>query len=204
MKYKNGIIIFTLCFINIIDQLNGARILAVLHVPIYSHHVPFQPLWKELIKRGHELVLITNKPISINSTNFKQIKFNFELNTYIPNYIELRMNRKSFISFMKDDVFVISLYIVTKIFEHPEVKKLYAPDSKEKFDLIMIQMLSAPALYAFAERFNAPIIGNSFTYLLKLLKLLNCLIRLDKFEYNYCRKILKINAKINIFTKIYK
>lgn len=183
MKYKYGIIIFTLCFINIINQLSGARILAILHVPLYSHHVPFQPLWKELIKRGHELVLVTDKPISsINSTNFKQIKFNFDLK-YLPNYAELRLNRKSFISFMKDDVFITFLHISNRIFENVEVKKLYAPDSKEKFDLIMIQMLCAPALYAFAERFNAPIIGNSFTYyyLLRLL-LMNCLIRFDKFE----------------------
>lgn len=84
---------------------------------------------------------------------------------------------------MKDDVYIMLLHITNKIFEHPEVKKLYAPDSKEKFDLIMIQMLSAPGLYAFAERFNAPVIGKSFTYyyLLKLL-LINCLIRFDKFE----------------------
>lgn len=165
MKYKNGIVIFTLCFINIINQLNGARILAILHVPVYSHHVPFQPLWKELIKRGHELVLITCNPIpAINSTNLRQIKFNVDLK-YLPNYAELRLNRKSFISFMKDDVFVTCLHIAARIFEHPEVKKLYAPDSKEKFDLIMIQMLATPALYAFADRFNAPIIGNSFTLL---------------------------------------
>lgn len=84
---------------------------------------------------------------------------------------------------MKDDVFITFLHISNRIFENVEVKKLYAPDSKEKFDLIMIQMLCAPALYAFAERFNAPIIGNSFTYyyLLRLL-LMNCLIRFDKFE----------------------
>lgn len=49
--------------------------------------------------------------------------------------------------------------VVTRIYEFPQIRKLYAPDSNEKFDVVIAETLFTPGIYAFAHRFNAPLIG---------------------------------------------
>lgn len=52
----------TLYFIYTIYTIEGARILAVYPTPSISHQVVFRPLTNELVKRGHEVVVITTDP----------------------------------------------------------------------------------------------------------------------------------------------
>ncbi|KAJ8708784.1 hypothetical protein PYW08_010166 [Mythimna loreyi] len=42
---------------------DAARILAVYPVPSISHQVTFRPITMELVKRGHEVVVITADPM---------------------------------------------------------------------------------------------------------------------------------------------
>lgn len=41
----------------------SARILCVFQMPAVSHHQVFQPIWKELSVRGHEVVVVTPLPL---------------------------------------------------------------------------------------------------------------------------------------------
>ncbi|OAD62504.1 Ecdysteroid UDP-glucosyltransferase [Eufriesea mexicana] len=47
------------------------------------------------------------------------------------------------------------------VFEDPQMKKLYAPDSNAKFDVFLTEFLYMPSLYAFAHRYNIPMIALS-------------------------------------------
>lgn len=49
------------CGVKIIDSAN---ILVVIPVPAHSHLKSFQPLWEELVKRGHNLTLIAGHKLS--------------------------------------------------------------------------------------------------------------------------------------------
>lgn len=44
-------------------------------------------------------------------------------------------------------------------FENPQIRQLYAPESNEKFDVVIVEAILGPALYSFAHRFRAPLIG---------------------------------------------
>ncbi|EFN81471.1 Ecdysteroid UDP-glucosyltransferase [Harpegnathos saltator] len=48
-----------------------------------------------------------------------------------------------------------------ELFVHPEIKKLYAANSNEQFDAVIIEQGVNPSLNAFAYRFKAPLIGIS-------------------------------------------
>ncbi|KAF5275158.1 hypothetical protein FQA39_LY18665 [Lamprigera yunnana] len=51
-----------------------ANILAIMPTPSYSHQVPFQPIWKELSLRGHQVTTITTDPVKDPSlVNLKEI-----------------------------------------------------------------------------------------------------------------------------------
>lgn len=56
----------TLLFIIFLLKNNfaeSARILCVFQMAAVSHHQVFQPIWRELSLRGHEVVVITPYPL---------------------------------------------------------------------------------------------------------------------------------------------
>lgn len=55
-------LLLVLFLANKINKNEAARILAVYPTPSISHQVVFRPLTNELVKRGHELVVITTDP----------------------------------------------------------------------------------------------------------------------------------------------
>ncbi|XP_028035371.1 UDP-glucuronosyltransferase 2B4-like [Bombyx mandarina] len=56
-----NIIQYFLTFISLV-HCDAARILAFLTMPSLSHHLTFRPLTEELVKRGHEVVVVTTDP----------------------------------------------------------------------------------------------------------------------------------------------
>lgn len=54
------LIIFTLSRINYVES---ARILCAFQMAAVSHHQVFQPIWKELSLRGHQVVVVTPYPL---------------------------------------------------------------------------------------------------------------------------------------------
>jgi len=56
-------------------------------------------------------------------------------------------------------MWLLSQKLVMTTYEHPQVRKIYAPDSDEKFDAVIVELLMTPALYPLAHRFNASLIG---------------------------------------------
>ncbi|XP_076627997.1 uncharacterized protein LOC143345094 [Colletes latitarsis] len=161
MKFSVATILLVVSFLFAAKQIDCARILAIVPTPSYSHQIPFRPLWIDLNKHGHEIVLITANPIpNLNLTKFTQI----DVGSTYPvlkdiNFVRLRFEQVSCLKFIEDNIIPISDNIVKHVLNHTDVIKLYAPNSNEHFDLVMVEMLVMPALYAFAHRFNAPLIG---------------------------------------------
>ncbi|KAK1128582.1 hypothetical protein K0M31_003040 [Melipona bicolor] len=171
MRYIVRIVFSALCIFGVENQTNGARILAITHIPSYSHQISFRPLWRKLVERGHELVLITsNSMLDTNATNCREIILKSTSNTYNINYVQMRLNRVPFISYLGNDFAYLLVKFSNYLFDYPEVRKLYDNNSKEKFDLVMIEMAYTPSLFAFAHRFNAPVIGNSQYCYFRLIK----------------------------------
>ncbi|XP_053995631.1 uncharacterized protein LOC128885558 [Hylaeus anthracinus] len=163
MKLIVAIVLSIVCVLCAVKQLQCARILGIVPTPSYSHQIPFRPLWIELSKRGHDVVLITPSPIpNLNLTNFTQIDIGESYDKLRSiNFINLRFKQNSWLDFLYGILLNYCENIAHQVLNHTEVKKLYDPSSDAKFDVVMAETLYTPVMHSFAYRFNTPIIGLS-------------------------------------------
>ncbi|KAF5287793.1 hypothetical protein FQA39_LY15729 [Lamprigera yunnana] len=146
MHYKT-----LLTLIVILGCCDGARILAVVPTPAYSHQVAFHPLWKTLSQRGHKVTLITTDPIKDASlSNLTQINTS-------GLYEKIENDSKNVI---KSNSIIGLLTIITTIAEfhlsHPKVQGLIKNEN-ENFDVVIVEFVN-PFVLAYGERFKCPII----------------------------------------------
>ncbi|CAG9816008.1 unnamed protein product [Phaedon cochleariae] len=98
---------FVLGFI-LIAECESAKILGIMPTSSFSHQIVFQPLWKELSLRGHQVVVLTTHPINDKSlTNltevhldsvrkfFKELRFYDKLAENAETFIDLGLYLKS-------------------------------------------------------------------------------------------------------------
>lgn len=161
MRFVLPVVISIFGLLCIVKEADPARILAIVPTPSYSHQIPYRPLWIELHKRGHEVVLVTSNPIpNMNATTFKQIDISGSYkNIRTINFINLRFDKVAWLTFVENNLLDMTEVFAEFVLNHTDMRALYAPNSNEKFDLVMVEMLAAPATYVFSHRFNAPLIG---------------------------------------------
>ncbi|CAK9810028.1 UDP-glycosyltransferase UGT5 [Anthophora quadrimaculata] len=163
MKPNIVILLFVVCVLCVAKYSESARILAIVPTPSYSHQIPYRPLWRNLVKRGHDLVLITPNPIeNFTAPNFKQIDISKSYSVLRAiDFVELRFSGATWMDFVYDQLLDISNEFSETVFNNTEMKELYKPNSNVKFDVVLVEFLYMPAIHAFAHRFNAPLIGLS-------------------------------------------
>ncbi|XP_043256096.1 uncharacterized protein LOC122399462 [Colletes gigas] len=160
MKFNVASVFSIACVLCVVRQLECARILAIVPTPSYSHQIPYRPLWIELNKRGHEVVLVTANPIpDLNLTNFTQINVG-ESYTAIRqhNFIQLRFEQMTWLDFAYSHMWDMANNFLEPVFNNTDVKKLYAPNSGREFDIVLAEVLFMPAIGVFAHRFKVPMI----------------------------------------------
>lgn len=156
---QGSIIGVLLLIISVLDLSEGARILAVCATPSISHQVTLRGLALALNKRGHEIVIVTSDPIKDpNLKNYTELDFNFLYKGFKQkNLIETRRTEKWYeFSLHLEPIFHSHSEM---ILDHPEFKKIYGPDSNEKFDLVILEMFLHNAFLSLGWRFNAPVVG---------------------------------------------
>ncbi|KAK9886012.1 hypothetical protein WA026_014798 [Henosepilachna vigintioctopunctata] len=148
--------IFLVCFIK---TCYNARILASIPTSSYSHQVTFRPIWKELAKRGHEIVLMTTDPME-DTENIKQIDMSFSYDIMKKEKYDELVTRKNADPFkVMEKVVAILKKTYFEQLRHPEVQAMIHNKS-EQFDLLMIEVVF-PIHLGLVERFKAPLIGLS-------------------------------------------
>lgn len=83
MKYSNctmWILIYKLFAIITITKC--ANILVFAPMPFKSHFRGFQPLFKELASRGHNLTVVSTFPLQKTLTNYTDINISVDPNTF--------------------------------------------------------------------------------------------------------------------------
>ncbi|KAL0810778.1 hypothetical protein ABMA28_010095 [Loxostege sticticalis] len=155
------------CVMYITSVCEAARILAHYQAPSISHQVVFRPLTLELVKRGHEVVVITadpifpkgNAPANLTEIDVHDISYNLwrKLLTELENKVEINQ----FNSMIKS----ISLMVEEQL-KTPDVQKMLK-DKSRKFDLIIAETFSEVP-FGFSHLYKAPVIqissmaGNPF------------------------------------------
>ncbi|XP_052743558.1 UDP-glycosyltransferase UGT5-like [Bicyclus anynana] len=140
---------------------SGARILGVFPTPSISHQVVFRPLVQELVKRGHEVTVITTDPAfkpGQAPTNLTEIDVHDLSYKIWTNALQEKKTGNE-----DDDLYSqiqLILISVSKVFEAQiatdEVQKIITK-KKGQFDLLILEAFVKPTL-AFTHIFNIPTI----------------------------------------------
>lgn len=137
----------------------AARILGVIPTASLSHHLPFIPVWKGLLLRGHQVTLLTTNPINdpaLKNLTEIDLSYSYEISKKY-NLIDVASDES------KSSMDMIE--VLGKLFNetfhyqlsHPQVQKLLE-DKNIKFDVALIES-QLPIPLAFGWRFNCPVIG---------------------------------------------
>ncbi|XP_063221505.1 UDP-glycosyltransferase UGT5-like [Bacillus rossius redtenbacheri] len=144
------------------QHAEGARILAVFPIPSISHQVVFRALSLELSRRGHQLVVVTPDPVR---------------DPQLANYTEVDVScmykpfreTNNFSSGMHEEPSAFEVFsnallsgddMCETIMSHEKVRQMIDPENtKEHFDLVILEWVLTPCTAAFAHRFSAPMIG---------------------------------------------
>ncbi|XP_072946227.1 UDP-glucosyltransferase 2-like [Epargyreus clarus] len=140
---------------------NTARILAVFPSPAISHQVVFRVLTQELVKRGHEVVVITTDPAypngqapaNLTEIDIHDVSYNFKsdmMSRFTDAEIE---NESQWTSQLKSMQYYMT--IVGVQLQSEQIQALIR--EKREFDLLLIEACVPPVM-VFSHIFKAPVI----------------------------------------------
>ncbi|KAK9746316.1 UDP-glucoronosyl and UDP-glucosyl transferase [Popillia japonica] len=139
---------------------DASKILFIASTPSHSHQVVFQPIWKELSLRGHQVTVITPSPLKDPQlTNLTEIDVNF---TY--GLLEQKYKTSETMNELKDEPLKFGKFFAQLLswinedeLSDPQVQRLIQ-DPDAEFDLVIVEFL-LPTMIAFGHRFNCPVIA---------------------------------------------
>lgn len=153
---KVSVLIISIC--TVFNTVQNARILGIFPFPSISHQKPFLNICKELSLRGHQVTAVTPNPLRNESlTNLTEIDV-----SSIYNLIQERGFDKVLVSDRSTILATIEMKelanaFVELILSTKEVQDLMN-NQKTHFDLIIAESHSR-ILFAFGEKYKAPVIG---------------------------------------------
>lgn len=164
MTHKTLFLVYLVVSISILSNLSvvdSARILALLPTPSFSHQLVFRAVTEELAARGHELVILTPNPSDdvAQLTNVKQIDVSFAYQGYFHqiNFAGTKEENVPLTQLLSMFTRALSEIVDTEL-SHPDIQQLLN-NPKEHFDAVICEFIGYTPMYAFAEYFNAPLIG---------------------------------------------
>lgn len=140
---------------------SGAKVLAIVPTPSYSHQVTFRPIWRALADRGHHVTLVTTDPAKTKHSNITEIdiSFAYDLNE------EFEFSRKA--QETKDNIIgMLFLYVEVGVFVHERilasgvVQKFLNTHKSDDFDVVLCEVWDS-ALIGLTYKFKTPFIGIS-------------------------------------------
>jgi glucuronosyltransferase len=140
-----------------VEKVDSAKILSIAFFSTKSHKITYEPLLRELAKRGHEVTMVNPNP-GKDGKNFKYIEttdpekvlgqFNiFDMKLKMPAIATAYMNPYLFLGGIVKDLCGESLML-------PQVQQLL----NQKFDLVFFPPLFNECLYGFIHKLNASVI----------------------------------------------
>ncbi|KAK5640035.1 hypothetical protein RI129_010846 [Pyrocoelia pectoralis] len=132
-----------------------SKILGIAPTPSYSHHQLFKSLWRELVYRGHQVTTITPFPIKDPELiNLTEIDLSSSKRIWDENLPGIVTSRKYISSHYRLATTLFN--VLEQQLKLTEVQGLIN-DTNASFDLVIAEFHMS-AMFAFAERFNCPLI----------------------------------------------
>lgn len=156
MQTHLKILFYIFCVCSIVTS-NGARILGVFWFPSLSHQYTFQPIWRELSLRGHQVTVITVKPLQDPTlTNLTEIDVSFLFDSLRKDELLENYSKENWIWNLIIYVKYLKEELVDLMMKSIEIEELIK--SNLTFDVIIVEPHN-PIVFAFGEKFKAPVIG---------------------------------------------
>lgn len=143
--------------LQVLSLVSSANILGIFLAPSFSHQRSFQPIYRELALRGHNVTVVTPHPLKDKT---------------IPNLIEIDIQNVSYTALMKHNVTKSSIYedssditpfvyllidLMNAQLPSPQFQELLRQDLT-KYDLLIGEVMS-PAVFPIMDLCNCPMIG---------------------------------------------
>uniref|UniRef100_A0A336MSB5 UDP-glucuronosyltransferase n=1 Tax=Culicoides sonorensis TaxID=179676 RepID=A0A336MSB5_CULSO len=151
MQLRNLILIILF----ICETTLSYRILGICPTPAKSHQMFFHTIMGALADNGHELVLLTTDPFETNNPNITQIDWSESYQSDFANTNWKEMDSLKVIKLGLHD----APGILDDSLSHLDVVSLIKNYQNEHFDAVIAEYIGNTPMYAFAELFNAPLIG---------------------------------------------
>lgn len=145
-------------------ETRGSNILMVFPAPSYSHTIAARVMANNLVERGHTITLLTTDARPMNHPNITQIDLSFSYQLWNDGF--------DFVSYKENGIgienmiegFAHTIYDVLVLqLSSPEVQSLIKDQNRTKFDLVIVESMGFLPYHAFAEIYDAPLMGfNSF------------------------------------------
>lgn len=133
-----------------------ARILCVFPTASLSHQIAFQPIWRELSLRGHDVVTITTNPLNDPAlTNLTEIDISYlyDHTRSIMTEVRTEKNHWEFLDIIK----TFEATFFEGMFKSPQVVSMIN-DNNVNFDVVVAEFVM-PAVTAFAYKYKCPFVG---------------------------------------------
>ncbi|KAL3285047.1 hypothetical protein HHI36_019174 [Cryptolaemus montrouzieri] len=151
-------ILFTLVAV----PAESANILFATSFLSVSHQSVFQPIWKELSLRGHNVTAIALNPLHDKTlTNLTEIDLNYmyaQKKEVSKKWLRYFLEKPGFLQVFLKDILITYLFSIMhdNYFQQPVVQNIINGD--QEFDVVIAEWLF-PTLGAFSTRFKCPLIG---------------------------------------------
>uniref|UniRef100_A0AAG5DRT7 UDP-glycosyltransferases domain-containing protein n=1 Tax=Anopheles atroparvus TaxID=41427 RepID=A0AAG5DRT7_ANOAO len=138
---------------------DGARILAIFPSPARSHQIVYRAFMHGLIERGHQLTVMTTDPFAADHPNVTVIDWSFAYQIVHDNFdvVDMKQRNMNFYQIATQLRSLTRLFLEAQL-AHPDVQALIRSRDAH-FDVVIVEYYQFTPMYAFAELFNAPMIG---------------------------------------------
>uniref|UniRef100_A0A1B6DZV4 UDP-glucuronosyltransferase n=1 Tax=Clastoptera arizonana TaxID=38151 RepID=A0A1B6DZV4_9HEMI len=147
--------VLSLLLLSVLES-QAAQILAILPVPLISHHLYFRPILRGLVDKGHNVTVITMTPE--DDANYNQIIIERKGFDELKSHVDFFEMRKYYWFVYANMLSTLGEFSGHVTLQHPEVQRMLHTGDYH-FDLVLVETTFVQEAYVvFGHKFGAPVI----------------------------------------------
>ncbi|KAK7868265.1 hypothetical protein R5R35_000662 [Gryllus longicercus] len=139
-----------------VSGVEAGRVLSIFYFSGRSHFLVIETLLKELAKRGHQVDVVSHFPQKKPLPNYRDFSLAGSYPSMVNHWTFEQLQNFHFLKLMTW-MWEENVEICRKVMEHPVMKQL--AESREKYDVVLVEILGSDCTYGYAYKVGAPVIG---------------------------------------------
>ncbi|CAG7709878.1 unnamed protein product, partial [Allacma fusca] len=142
----------------LVEEAGSAKILNIAFMSTKSHKITYEPLLRELAKKGHEITIVNPNPGKAEKNiRYVQTIDPEQLWKTMPNMFEMKLNMPAILNLIQNPYIFMgkrSKHICEESFKLPQVRQIL----EEKFDLVFFPALFNECIYGLIHKLNTSVV----------------------------------------------